>query len=286
MFEVDTVFSIATSRGPYIAHDLIKSIRWSCTRPNYIVIVDRGGDVPRIPELADGYTLLTTDPHRAADPWLAGLGLKWAVDVGIQAKYFVVLSDECLILQQGIDAWALEHAAKTQVGLLGVRDRLNYDDAYKKCTPWFDMWDLPHTNYEPSGETVHDAAVWMSSSLVSQLFSRNLLPPNDCEQWPLPYGPFISWAAQMLGFYQVGWGHMDKRIPPLFVNHTGRSRHMPEPHVLHPQFALYYSARRCAGYSEEDLREAYKRQRGEPARSIEPFRPVVSPKPDGPTEAG
>jgi len=288
MFEVDTVFVIATRRGSYPAQDLVRSIRWSCQSSHYTVIVDRGKDVEMPADLKDGYTILTIDQDTGAqDQFVAGLGLKWCVDQGIKAKQFVILDDKCLVMQRGIDTWALDHMQKTQVGLLGVKDRLNYEDAYGKVSPLMDRWDMPHALWVPQSETVHESVLYLSGPLVQTLFEKNLLVPEGVEQGPLPYGPIISWAAQMLGFFQVGWGHMDQQMPPLYVNHSKHARFQPAPHILNTQFKLYYSVRNVPSYSEERLRESFKKMRGEDAKDFDPVKPTVAPQPMGPpTTAG
>lgn len=286
MFEVDTIYVIATSRGSYPAVDLVRSLRWSSLSSSYAVIVDRGKNVEMPADLTDGYTILQIDNDTGAqDQFVAGLGLKWCVDQGVKAKQFVVLDDKCLVMQRGVDTWALEHLQKTQIGVLGVKDRLNYEDAYQKVAPLMDRWDMPHGLFVPGSETVHEAVLYLSGPLVQTLFENNLLVPEGVEQWPLPYGPFISWASQMLGFYQVGWGHMDQHMPPLYVNHSKHSRFQPAPHILNTQFKLYYSVRNVPSYSEERLRESFKRMRGEEAKEFDPIKPTVAPQPVGPPTA-
>jgi hypothetical protein len=283
MFEVNTVFIIATRRGSYPVLDILRSIRWSCAGSHYTVIVDRGKNVEVPEDIKDGYTILTIDQDTGAqDQFVAGLGLKWCIDKGVQADQYIMLDDKCLITQRGLDAWSLDNMQRTGLGLVGVKDRLNFEDAYAKVSPLMDRWDMPHALFLPGRETVHEAALFMSGGLIKTLFDKNLLVPEGAEQWPLPYGPFISWAAQMHGFYQVGWGHMDQPMPPLYINHTKHSRYQPAPHILNTQFRLYYSVRHVAGYSEERLRESFKKMRGEPAKDFDPVRPTVAPKPIGP----
>jgi hypothetical protein len=284
---VETIFVIATDRGTYPVLDLFNSIRWSCQRSYYVVIVDRKGDVAFPEDLKEGYAVITSDQSsEIATGFMCGLGARWAIDKGMACKQFVFLSDACLVMQRGLDTWSLEHMQKTQIGLLGVLDRLSYDDAYRRCAPWLDMWNMPQAAFEPGPHSMHDAVLFLSAPMAAALYQRNLLVPDGCAQWPLPYGPFISWATQMLGHYMVGWGHVDKQMPPLFVSHTGRGRFLPAPHILSPQFLLYHSLRHVPGYSEEDLREAFKKVRGEDARAITQLKPAVFPQRQGPTVLG
>lgn len=283
MFSVDTVYVLPTSRGPYAVLDLMRSLRWSSQSSHYTVIVDRAGNVQLPADITEGCTSLRIEQDSGiSDQFAAGLGLKWCLDNSVKAKQFVVLDDKCLVLQRGLDTWALEKMANEQIGLLGVKDRLNYEDAYAKVAPLLALWELPHAMFTPGPETINEAVMFMSGLLVQEMFKRNMLLPPQVEQWPLPYGPYISWLAQMSGLYQVAWGSMDLQMPPLYVNHVKHSRYQPAPHILNTQFKLYYSVRNVMGYSEERLRESYKRMRGEPAKSFEPLRPTVSPQPIGP----
>lgn len=285
--QVDTIFVIATRRGTYAVLDLLSSIRWSCQQSHYVVIVDGGGDVALPESVQGGYAVLQVEcaPATAAG-FMRGVGIRWAIDKGMRCEQYVLLDDACLVIQPGLDAWSLGHMRKTQVGMIGVMDRLSYEDAYTRCAPWMDMWNMPQSSFEPGANSVHEAAIFLSEAAASALYSRNLLMPDRCEQWPIPYGPFISWAIQMCGYYMVCWGHMDKQMPPLFVSHTKRSRFLPAPHILSSQFSLYYSLRHVPGYSEGELREAFKKMRGEDAKAIKPYRPAVYPQPAGPTVQG
>jgi len=280
------VFVIATNREAYPVLDLFRSIQWSCQESHYVVIVDYGGNVKFPDDVKDGYAILNVKQEgRPAEGFFRGLGIRWAIDKGIKCKQFVLLDDACLLIQPGIDTWALERFQQASVGLLGVIDRLNYEDAFRRCAAWMDLWSMPHTNFEPGPHTIHEAVSFLSWSAAMSLYQKNLLVPDGCEQWPISYGPFISWAVQMLGHYMVGWGHMDKQMPPLFVGYP-RSRLLVPPHVLSPKFGLYYSLRHMLAYSEGEIREAYKKLRGEDAKIVTPYRPAVFPQPTGPTVLG
>jgi hypothetical protein len=283
MFSVDTVYVVVTSRGPYVAWDLLRALRWSSEGSHYTVIVDRAGTVSPPADLTDGYSILAPErPIKASDAFVAGTGIKWCIDQGMQARQYMILSDECVIMQRGIDTWALEQLRKTQVGILGVRDRLSYEDAYSRVAGLMDSWGMPHGLWAPASETLHEAVLYLSGALAQTLFENNLLVLDGVEHWPLPYGPFISWAAQMLGFYQVGWGSMDQQILPLYVNHSKHARCQPAPHILNTKFVLYYSVRNVVGFTEERIRETFKKLRGETGKDFEPIRPSLSPKPPAP----
>jgi len=284
MFEVDTVVTLHAGRGPYPILDLIAAIAWGFDRPYHIVVLNTGEkfDVP------DNVTVLAPDlgEKKFHPGFIRNLGVKWAIDEGVQTKQFMLLDDACMILQHGLDVWSYEQMTKTNVGILGVVEQFHRSDAYARCTPIFDLWNLPHGDFDPDGYSLCSSAVFMSAAAAMTLYQRNLLAPDRCEQWPLPHGVYLSWVTQMLGLYQVGWGHSDKPLPPLYVHEHARARCQPGPQILSPAFSLFYSARQVTGYSEEELREAFKRHRGEPAKTREPMRPVVSPTQRGPTVLG
>lgn len=283
MLEVDSVFVVPTRRGSYVIEDLINSIKWSCQRSFHVIVVDLTGEL----SLQSTVDCSVIRSNSSVCSTFAGCaGVKAAVDRGIRSQQYVVLDDACLIIQPGIDTWALEHLSKTQVGLLGVVDRLNYEDAFSRCAVLFDEWDMPYHSFEPGPLSLSDAAIFLAAPVVLAMYHQGLLVPTTCVRWPLSVGVYLSWVVQMLGYYLVGWGHMDKPMPPLYVNHSGRSRFLPAPHILSPRFALYYSVRHVLGYSEEELRNAFKRVRGEPSELSEPFRPVVIPWSVGPTALG
>jgi hypothetical protein len=280
-----TAFCIVTSRGTYPVLDLIQSIRWSCRQFVYVVVVDKSHTVT-LPQGVADQVLQIEHAENVLDGFLAGMAAKWVIDNGPQVDQFAFLSDECLVTQPGLDAWFDGVLARTQVGLLGVLDRSDYRDAYRRCAPIMDHWGMPHSSFTPDGHTLVSPVLFLSREAARTLFYRNLLFPDHCEQWPLSYGVFVSWAVQMGGLYQVGWGHTDKQMPPLFVYCQEQVRCQPAPHILSNAFMLYYSVRQVPGYSEEQLRETYKRIRGEPSQPIEPVRPVVSPQQQGPTTLG
>jgi len=286
MFEVQTVVALHASRGAYPVQDLLRAMQWGFREPWHAVVINTSGSELLLE--SNRCTILTPDlgEQKIAPGFLRGIGIKWALDESVQAKQFMLLDDACMILQPGLDQWSYEHLSKTHVGIMGVVERYHRSDAYARCTPIFDWWNLPHGEFEPDGRTLMDPAIFLSAEAAMTLYQRNLLVPDKCDQWPLGHGVYMSWVSQMLGLYQVGWGHTDKPMPPLYVHEHGNIRCQPGPHILSPSFMLYYSARHATGYSEEDLREAFKRTRGEQAKETMPMRPVVSPEQRGPTALG
>jgi len=272
--DVYTLYVISVSRGAYVADDIAASIRWTSEKPCFAIFVDLNDGIQVLGD--NGFVLMKTGLPADAEPGFhRAAAIKWAIDQGFSFKQVISMSEDCLIIGRTLDSWALDQIAKN-VGLVGVQDRLTYEDSYSSCLEMMSSWKMPHARWEVAPQTVATEFTVLSGALAAALFQCNLLIPPGCEKWPLPYGPFISWAAQMLGHFQVSWGHQDKQMPPLYCGHPGRNAFQPAPHILATRFLLYSSVRHAMNYSEEDLREIYKRLRGEPARVVQPLRPIVS----------
>lgn len=259
---VDTVFVFGTEHAA-VAIDQIDAISWSCKWTHRIVVIDRtrrglglpdGGshEVVRVPE----------DLRRTVFGFqqLAALGM--LVDQGWQFGQAILLSEDSLLLGKGLDEWCGLRIKEQDAGVIGVEDRRCYMESFPSCAATFSGWDVPHEIFEdaPNNKTVADPFQALSGVLVRDLFARNLLTPPDCAEWLLPFGPYISWVPQMLGYTQLLHGHMDRQLPPLYVNEL-RSRQLPSPTILSQEFLLYHSLKGTCAFSANDLRVGYKRLR-------------------------
>jgi hypothetical protein len=276
MFDVDTLFVISSARGQYALNDLISSIRWACpSGSTYTVAVDETGDLDTLS--ADGeYKLLSVDVPKEADSgFKRAAGLKWAIDQGISYKQVVMLDDSCLVMGQPFDAFLSDQLTKDGVGLLGVRDTVgNHEKAFHQNTTLLYEWQVPNQQQlEIAPPVLCDAFLALSARFVGALYQKNLLTPDACERWDGTFGSYLSWLCTMTGFFMVSWGSADKSLPPFHVSHGGNQ---PSPTVLAQRFLVFSSVRDVLGYGESDLRELFKRQRGEPSREVPPFSPVVT----------
>jgi hypothetical protein len=287
MNEVDTVFIVASDRGSYVVSDIVRSIKWTCANSCYVVIVDLAKNVSLPQDMGIDYTVLNLENYSFGSGFARNIGIKWAIDNGIRCKQFVCVSDSSLIMQPGLDMFLLKQMTKTQIGLLGVQSMWSASAEYDSVVGCLAEWDLPYSKYRPEGFHLVDSIHVISYECAKALFEANALVRNDVGKWPLSYAVFMSWVAQMLGFYQVGWGMTCKQMPPFYVNPSSRNeRRLPAPHLLSTRFMFYDSLRCVEGYSEEEIREVFKIQRGEDAIRPDPMRPVVVPDPEKLTVAG
>lgn len=275
MFDVDTLFVISSKRGQYALNDLISAIRWACPGGStFTVAVDEAGSLEELS--ADGqYQLLHVDlPDQANSGFRRAAGLKWALDKGISYKQVVLMDDSCLVMGQPIDAFLLDQFSKEGVGLLGVRDTFgNHETAFHKNTTLLYEWQTPNQRFETAPPVVCNAFLALSARFVGTLYQQNLLTPEGCERWEGTFGAYLSWMCAMTGYYMVSWGSTDKTLPPFYIS-TGYN--LPSPTVLAQRFLVFSSVGDVLGYGESDLRELFKRQRGEPSREVPPFSPTVT----------
>ncbi len=275
MFDVDTLFVISSARGQYALNDLISAIRWSCPGGStFTVAVDETDGLEELS--ADGqYQLLHVDlPDQVDSGFQRAAGLKWAIDKGISYKQVVLMDDSCLVMGQPFDAFLSDQLSKERVGLLGVRDTFgNHETAFHKNTTLLYEWQTQNQRFETAPPVVCDAFMALSARFVGSLYQQNLLTPPGCERWEGTFGAYLSWMCAMTGFFMVSWGSTDKILPPFYVS-TGFN--LPSPTVLAQRFLVFSSVGDVLGYGESDLRELFKRQRGEPSREVPPFSPVVT----------
>jgi hypothetical protein len=278
---VQTLFVFATRRDAVLAADHVKAIQWACSGTNYTIVMDRGQTIETLPGVESGFAVVQLDVPGAAAGFACGVGLRWAIDQGYTAEQVVILADTCLPIGQGLDSWALQTLQSQKAGLLGVVDRLNFEPSYTRCTAQLAAWHLPYTLFSPGDETVHEAILIAPWLTVTELYRYNLLTPAGCEHWPLTYGAYISWATQMLGCYLLGWGHMLRPLPPLFVASATQPRCLPAPQILSDRFLAFADIRQIGGYSEAAVRLVYQQRRGESV-AVPQQSPVLIPRqPDG-----
>ncbi len=261
--DVKTLFIVCAHRGSSQVLDLVESIRWSCQDSSFTLLVDECACL-QLP--GDGETYATLAMSNGSDDMHRGFrqlaAIYFAVNRGWQFERVVMLSDDSLLIGRGFDAWLAKAMSENTAGLLGVEDRLNYEDAFPTISQLLSEWAVPHEHWEapPSPKTVQPACYALSRALVDKLYERRLLPPEGYNRWPLGFGCYLSWVAQMLEFYQALWGHMDRAKPPLYVNYH-HGRYLPAPQILSPAFLLFHSLRGVTGYTESELRDGYRQFR-------------------------
>lgn len=260
---VRSLFVFATNRSEFILNDQLAAIEWACDMPHHVVVVDDAKKFGE-PGTYGNYSLIhsTVPSMKHLSGFKNNEAVKFAIKGGIEFDQVVFLDDDALPIGKGVDSWSLERLAETDVDLLGAQDRLNYQEYWGIAEELFDNWGVKGLdNFYPASDGVFYATCFMSRRAAEGLYEAGLLVPEGCEHWPLWPDPYISWAVQSLGFYQMCWGHMDRPRPPLYLNHLYHMRYAPAPWVLRDDFALYHSVRGVSHYSEEFIRTYYKRLR-------------------------
>jgi hypothetical protein len=265
--KVETLVVFATNRQGIIA-DQLEAIHWAHEQPHAVVVVD-DTLAPDTPPDRRGDNVIVIGSRVAQKRQLSGFknneAIRYALESGIDFRYVFSLDDDALPIGRGLDTWALGQLDATAVDLLGVRDRVNYQIYWQQVPRLLGRW-LPEAR-EVTGaidlapESIFYAVNWMSRGLVDTLYARNVLVPDGCDAWPLWPDVYISWMAQLLGAYQVTWGHMDMPRPPIYANHRNHMRFAPDPRILRPEFLVYHPIRYVTCSDEATLRAHYAEER-------------------------
>jgi hypothetical protein len=261
--KVETLVVFTTNRKGII-QDHVEAIRWSHTLPCAIVCVDDTleRDDPVIRREDNYFRIASRLPGQKH---LSGFknyeGIQFALNDGIDFRYVLCLDDDALPIGCGIDEWAIAKMDLTAIDLLGVRDRVHYQNYWKQVPQLLGRW-LPEARnifgpVDLSSETIFYAINWMSRGLVDAMVERSLLVPDGCAGWPLWPDPYISWVAQILGAYVVTWGSMDDPKPPIYANQHNHMRLAPSPKILRRDFLIYHPIRYVAVHDEQSLRQYY-----------------------------
>jgi hypothetical protein len=263
MINVETLIVFATNR-PGIIKDQVEAIHWSHNLSHAIVCVDdtlerddpltrQDGNVFRIPSQIAS--------RRNLSGFKNNEGILFALARGINFRYVLCLDDDALPIGRGLDEWAITKMDTTAIDLLGVKDRVNYQNYWPQVPQLLGLW-LPEAKNVAGPldlvvETIFYAVNWMSRGLVDTLAERDLLVPDGCEEWSLWPDIYISWVSQLVGGYQVTWGHMDDPKPPIYCNHRNHMKFAPSPWILRREFLIYHPIRYVTMYDEQTLREHY-----------------------------
>ena len=278
MFDVDTLFVVSTRRGSYPVQDIASAVAWSSpNNSHYTLIVDENqSDTPLLQDVAENVQLFSSN-HSLDTPsgFSRAAAIHWAIDNGVTYRQVISLSDTCLVLTQELGSFFLPHLNKDGLGVIGVQSRRPQIKQWREARSLLFNWKISLEGWENPPISLCDDILVMTPRFLSPLYQRKLINPDGCEKWPSDYGTYISWVCHMLGFFVVSWGYEDKPLPPLYVNHC-HGQYLPPPQMLSQGFLLFSPANRVMSYSEADLRELYKRQRGEPARELPRFGPVAT----------
>jgi hypothetical protein len=274
--KAETLVVFCTNRGDYVLRDHIDAYHWAHRRPHAIVAVD---DIRPLDEPVEtgtspyGEGIHYIIPSRIAknQKRLSGFknfeGIHWALDVGVDFTVCMSVDDDAFPIGSGIDDWAVPTMGRTAIDLLGVQDRVSYQNQWRQICETLARWIPEAKNIHwiedvvPQG--VFFAVTWLSRQFCDALYSRGILVPKGCEEWWTWPDVYVSYVAQLLGFYTVTWGHMDAPRAPVYANHRHHVRSAPDPRILRDDFLVYHPLRYVNQYDEESLRRWYAQVRRE-----------------------
>lgn len=279
MFNTQTLFVVSSRRGAYFVEDLVAALRWSASGPFHIIAVDETGGSFEL-RSTTGCTVAKSMLPPATHPGFHRAGaVQIALQRGAKFQHVVLLDEQCLVLGRKLDEWCGPPLDKDkQLGPLGVQERTDREYLFRQSLPLLVEWRVPHERWEQPPISLSPYALFAPLRLILALQERNLLVPPECQRWLGHYGTYLSWVSQMLGFRAVSWGYVDKPLPPLLL-HDGETANQMPPTVVSEHIGVYAPASKVLAYSEMDLREIGKRNRGEPARFVQPLSPAVSTVP-------
>ena len=272
MLDVDFLFVISSRRGAYAMMDLVASLRWSCTTHTfYAVCVDETGlSTPVVDAQFSVVNAQVSDTSAGLSGFQRGAVL--ARSRPFNYSHAVLLSDTGLVLQPGFDQWLMGVCQTPNVGLIGVEDSGWHEPMFTNSLPLLTEWGVPHQAWEMAPPVLADE-ILVLPPLALKAQPRVQFCPAGWEKWPGTYGAYLAWQTVMRGLNVVSWGYTNKSLPPLFVPQS-RGQFVP-PHFLAPMISFHGALDRVLSYSESDLREMFKRMRGETYREIKPFGPGV-----------
>lgn len=283
MSQVDTLFLLSVGRhNLYHVEDILAGLRWGC-RGTYKVYVTAGDPTDLYGDnIRHGDEVVVagtrSGPADVSDGFRAMESLSRAIADDVKFRRVVFLSNQCLVTGAGFDLFLGEQLTRSGAWLLGVRSPRDMTCAYAAALPFLYEWGVPHDAWESPPHVVCDDVLFLSPEFVQCLVSRSLDFPSQAERWPTTHAAYLSWVCQMFGGAQLVWGSADKALPPLYVGQRALGP-QPPPQILSNQFSLYAPIDNALSYAGSDLREIYKKMRGEPAREVTGFGPVLSPGP-------
>lgn len=275
MVNVDTLFVISSSRGDYPLDDLVAGINWGCKGSHFTVVVDEAARLQKLGVAGEFQILHTNLPSGTDSGFHRIAGLDWAVEQGCIYRQAILLSDECLIAAQGLDTFFLEHMQQDQLGVIGVRHRKLFLDEWRANQTMMFELGIPLENQEHPPISLADDVLLLTGQFIGQLYERRLLTPKNCEHWRGNFGSYLSWVAHLFGFNVISWGFHDRPLPPLYINQC-QGQYLPPPQWLAKQFLVYSPVTKVLAYSEKEIRDLYKYQRGEIQEPATTLTPIVT----------
>lgn len=253
-----TLYVIHSSRAADVVADTIAAAKWASKYSKQIVLVaprDKADEYENV-----GADLLVTAPipdSRDLIDFRFNAGIRVAIDRGLKFDQVICLRDTAICINPGVDKWFSDYFYTSDADLIGVSENQCYAENFLQVTDLMAQWHVPHAawEYAPSTYTISSAAFAMSGRFVKELMYYNLLLPDQFWDWPLSYSCYMSWLCQLLHFHHVLLGTVERPEPPLYVADDFHGVFNPPPHILAPDFLIYYCLRKVRGYSEQTVRQ-------------------------------
>ena len=272
--KVDTLYVVMATNSRFDTQDVVNAIEWASMSLHYTVVVNAGFDI----DLSDvGARVYDPGLHRTLDAGFSGLaGIAWAIGSRIEFKQVIMLTDSCLITGQGLDAFMLKRTKSAE--LIGVKVNDTMAITLNNQRFFFDSGLLDHAAGVCNIPAVLSNKVQvLSATLCHTLYANKLLVPHaEDEMITLSGVHYLTAVTYLLGDKVVCWGSATKPLPPFYCCPASTNR-LP-PHMMNPAFLLYGPLVDSPDYSIRELRNLYKRERGEAHDLVVPNRPIVITK--------
>ena len=257
---------MATCSDENIVRDQIDSIFWGIESSVKLIIVNDGKrDFDFFDERIKVIRPKGTLHNAGKVGFKVNEGFLWAMENNIYFEWAMVLDDDALILNKGIDHFVFEKFEDKDVGMIAVKDDVLANIAYSKTdkkdtyTKLVKQW-LGCKDFSLPKEFAFYAVNFQSYSLIRSFYENNLLTP-DKEVWPYPCETFQTIFTDLLGYKILFHGqYPDNLLPPLYVMHHG-SVTPPDPRKISNEFLIHHSIRKVKGVKEEDIRAYYRKIR-------------------------
>lgn len=257
-----TLYVLSTSRGPDFVRSWIDSLHTSglLSWGTALVLGEQGQ--LGAPGSRDDYLLLPPDPtlDRCPVGFRWNRCLQWAIDQDVDFDQALCLPDTAVILGPGLDEWLSSQLAPGPV-LVGAAEAWRPPEADPEALGLLAEWGLPYASWAVAPHIVHAGPLGLARTFLQELFDRLALVPPGVERWPLTYGCFMSWAAQILDRPYTCWGSVEQPTPPLYLFPVEAPRLAPAPANLDRAYRLFYPTTHVLGYAEADVQEQARLRR-------------------------
>ena len=251
-----TLYVVRANRTPEIAADTVAAARWASAQACSVALVVPAADRAAYNGCGADY-VYGSDVPRGSGDFAFGDALAQAWNDGLEFEQAICLRDDATFLGKRVDEIVAGKLQQESADLFGVaNDQAYYADNFLRVGAFFSQWRVPHESWDraPTALTLHTALFAMTSTLVGQLFNRRLLLPANYTDWPMPYGPYLTWTCQLLGMTVATAGGIQRPAPPFYVNDSNGGAYNPPPYLLAPSVVGYWSMRHVSGYSETETR--------------------------------